>query len=95
MENCLYTLCSTQASFEMTHERVEAYTKLRTALTTAPFLFHPDFKKHFKLYLDACMDGLGAAWHQIQSVNDKPVEGPICFISRKLKDSEKRYGATQ
>ena len=41
------------------------------------------------------MDGLGAALHQVQIINDKPVEGPICFISRKLKDSEARYGATQ
>ena len=28
-------------------------------------------------------------------MDDKPVEGPICFISRKLKDSEMKYGATQ
>ena len=74
-------MCSTQASFEMTLERIEAYKKLRTALTTSPFLFHPDFKKPFNLYLDACMDGLGAELHQIQILNDKPVEGPICFIS--------------
>ena len=53
----------------MTHERVEAYNKLIKALTTAPFLLNPDFKKPFKLYIDACMDGLGAALHQIQIVN--------------------------
>ncbi|MBW0579141.1 hypothetical protein O181_118856 [Austropuccinia psidii MF-1] len=26
-------------------------------------------------------------------INDKPVEGPICFISRKIKPTEVRYGA--
>jgi hypothetical protein len=58
-------------------------------------LFHPDPEKPFKLYVDACMEGIGAALHQVQIVNDKPMEGPICFISRQLKDSEERYGASQ
>ncbi|PLW04972.1 hypothetical protein PCASD_26657 [Puccinia coronata f. sp. avenae] len=41
------------------------------------------------------MEGLGAALHQLQIIEDMPVEGPICFISRQLKKSEKRYGASQ
>ncbi|MBW0512119.1 hypothetical protein O181_051834 [Austropuccinia psidii MF-1] len=28
-------------------------------------------------------------------INYKPVEGPICFISRKIKPTEARYGASQ
>ncbi|MBW0553453.1 hypothetical protein O181_093168 [Austropuccinia psidii MF-1] len=28
-------------------------------------------------------------------INYKPVEGPICFISRKIKPTETRYGASQ
>ena len=55
----------------------------------------PNFNQKFLLYVDACMDGLGAALHQTQIFMDKPVEGPICFISRKLRYSEKRYGASQ
>ncbi|MBW0563775.1 hypothetical protein O181_103490, partial [Austropuccinia psidii MF-1] len=39
--------------------------------------------------------GLGAALHQVQIINDKPVEGPICFISRQIKPTEARYGASQ
>ncbi|MBW0515522.1 hypothetical protein O181_055237 [Austropuccinia psidii MF-1] len=49
----------------------------------------------FKLYIDASGDGLGAAIHKVQIVNDKPVEGPICFISRKVKPIEARYGESQ
>ncbi|MBW0523614.1 hypothetical protein O181_063329 [Austropuccinia psidii MF-1] len=48
-----------------------------------------------KLYIDASGDGLGAALHQVKIINDKPVEGPICFISRKIKPTEARYGASQ
>ncbi|MBW0557017.1 hypothetical protein O181_096732 [Austropuccinia psidii MF-1] len=55
----------------------------------------PDFKFPFKLYIDASGDGLGAALHQAQIINDNPVEGPICFISRQIKPTESRYGASQ
>ncbi|MBW0577607.1 hypothetical protein O181_117322 [Austropuccinia psidii MF-1] len=55
----------------------------------------PDFKFPFKLYIVASGDGLGAALHQVQITNDKPVEGPICFISRQIKPTEARYGASQ
>ncbi|MBW0558766.1 hypothetical protein O181_098481 [Austropuccinia psidii MF-1] len=55
----------------------------------------PEFKLPFKLYIDASGDGLGAALHQVQIINDKHVEGPICFISRKIKPAEARYGASQ
>ncbi|MBW0560673.1 hypothetical protein O181_100388 [Austropuccinia psidii MF-1] len=47
------------------------------------------------LYIDASWDGLGAALHQVQIINDKPLEGPICFISRQIKPTEARYGASQ
>ncbi|MBW0512100.1 hypothetical protein O181_051815 [Austropuccinia psidii MF-1] len=65
-------------------------SELRQALTTAP-----DFKLPFKLYIDASGDGLGAELHKVQIINDKPVEGPICFISRQIKPTEARYGASQ
>ncbi|MBW0539961.1 hypothetical protein O181_079676 [Austropuccinia psidii MF-1] len=48
-----------------------------------------------RLYIDASGDGLGAGLHQVQIINDKPVEGPICFISRQIKTTEARYGANQ
>ncbi|MBW0559752.1 hypothetical protein O181_099467 [Austropuccinia psidii MF-1] len=55
----------------------------------------PDFKLPFNLYIDASGDGLGAALHQIQILNVKPVEGPICSIFRQIKPTESRYGASQ
>ncbi|MBW0549255.1 hypothetical protein O181_088970 [Austropuccinia psidii MF-1] len=75
----------------MTEERVKAYEELKNS----PFLLIPDWKLPFKLYIDACGEGLGAALHQTQIINDKPVEGPICLISRQIKQKEARYGASQ
>ncbi|MBW0550389.1 hypothetical protein O181_090104 [Austropuccinia psidii MF-1] len=91
----LYKLCDQQTVYEMTEERVKAYEELKNSLTNAPFLLIPDWKLPFKLYIDACGEGLGAALHHIQIINDKPVEGPICFISRQIKPTEARYGASQ
>ncbi|MBW0594057.1 hypothetical protein O181_133772 [Austropuccinia psidii MF-1] len=91
----LYKLCDKDTVFEMTVDRVKAFESLRESLTTAPLLLIPDFKLPSKLYIDASGDGLGAALHQAQIINDKPVEGPICFISRQMKPAEARYGASQ
>ena len=77
----------------MTTERIAACKEIKRMLTTAPVLLQPDYEKPFKLYVDASFSGLGAALHQIQIHNEKPIEGVICFISRQLKDSETRYGA--
>ncbi|MBW0541184.1 hypothetical protein O181_080899 [Austropuccinia psidii MF-1] len=91
----LYKLCDKDTVFEMTVDRVKAFESLREALTTAPLLLMPDFKLPFKIYTDASADGLGAALHQVQILNDKPVEGPICFISRQIKPNEARYEGSQ
>ncbi|MBW0559381.1 hypothetical protein O181_099096 [Austropuccinia psidii MF-1] len=79
----------------MNEERVKAYEELKNSLTNAPFLLMPDWKLPFKLYIDACGEGLGAALQHTQIINDKPVEGKICFISRQIKPTAARYGASQ
>ncbi|MBW0558649.1 hypothetical protein O181_098364 [Austropuccinia psidii MF-1] len=91
----LYKLCDKDTVFEMTVDRVKAFESSSQTLTTAPLLLMPDFKLPFKLYIDASGDGLGAALNQVQIINDKPVEGPICFISRQIKPTEARYVESQ
>ncbi|MBW0571860.1 hypothetical protein O181_111575 [Austropuccinia psidii MF-1] len=69
---------------------------IKHELTNAPVLILPDFELQLKLYIDAaCSRGLGATLYQRQIVDGEPREGVICYISRKLKDSEARYGAIQ
>ncbi|MBW0499035.1 hypothetical protein O181_038750 [Austropuccinia psidii MF-1] len=70
-------LCDQQTVYEMTEERVKAYEELKNALTNAPYLLIPDWKLPFKLFIDACGEGLVAALHQTQIINDKPVKEPI------------------
>ncbi|MBW0556493.1 hypothetical protein O181_096208 [Austropuccinia psidii MF-1] len=79
----------------MTQKRIKAYEKIRKALTEAALLLMPDWNTPFKLYIDACGDGLGAALHQVEIIDDKPTEGPVCYISRQIKPKEARYGASQ
>ncbi|MBW0537893.1 hypothetical protein O181_077608 [Austropuccinia psidii MF-1] len=81
--------------FGMTVNRFKAFGALIQALNAAPLLIMPEFKLPFELYIDESGDELGAALHQVQSINDKPVEGPLCFISRQIKPTEARYGASQ
>ncbi|MBW0584649.1 hypothetical protein O181_124364 [Austropuccinia psidii MF-1] len=80
----------------MTKERRDAYERIKSEITNAPGLILPDFELILNLYIDAaCSQGLGAALHQRQIVDGEPREGVLCYISRQLKDSEARYGATQ
>ncbi|MBW0534541.1 hypothetical protein O181_074256 [Austropuccinia psidii MF-1] len=76
----LYRIWDQQTVFEMTQERIKAYEKIRKALTEAPLLLMPDWNIPFKLYIDACGDGLGEALNKVQIIADKPTEGPVCYI---------------
>ena len=58
----------------MTYARVKDYESLKAAITTAPVLAQPDYALPFILYIDACLDGLGAALHQEFLIDDKLVE---------------------
>ncbi|MBW0491523.1 hypothetical protein O181_031238 [Austropuccinia psidii MF-1] len=92
----LYKLCSKDVVFEITKERRDSYERIKYELTNAPFLIFPDFELPFKLYIDAaCSQGLGAALHHREIVDGEPREGVIFYISRQLKNSKARYGATQ
>ncbi|MBW0529887.1 hypothetical protein O181_069602 [Austropuccinia psidii MF-1] len=90
-----YRICDQEAVFEMTQERIESYEKITKALTEAPLLLMPDWNIPFKLYIDACGDGLGAALHQVQIIDEKPTEGPVFYISRQIKPTEAIYGSSQ
>ncbi|MBW0462559.1 hypothetical protein O181_002274 [Austropuccinia psidii MF-1] len=92
LANSLYRIYDQQTVFEMRQERIKAYEKIRKALTEAPLLLIQDWNI---LYIDACGDGLRAALHQVKIIDDKPTEGPACYISRKIKPTEARYGSSQ
>lgn len=84
-------LLSKDVAWEWTSDREKAFQDAKTALITATELVLPDFTQPFRLYIDACFEGLGAELTQMQEGQEKPV----IYISRKLKPTEERYGATQ
>ncbi|MBW0587478.1 hypothetical protein O181_127193 [Austropuccinia psidii MF-1] len=46
-----------------------------------------DWNIPFELYIDACVDGLGEALHQVQIMHDKPTEGPLsCSVFEAITD---------
>ncbi|MBW0557683.1 hypothetical protein O181_097398 [Austropuccinia psidii MF-1] len=95
LSKSLYRICDQQTVFELTQQGIKAYGKIREALKEAPLLLIPDCNIPLKLYIDACGDGLGAALHQVQIIDEKPTEIPGCYISRQIKPTEARYGESQ
>ncbi|MBW0563856.1 hypothetical protein O181_103571, partial [Austropuccinia psidii MF-1] len=95
LDKSLYRICDQQKVFEMTQKRIKAYEKIRKALTDATLLLIPDWIIRLKWYIDACGDGLGESLHQVQIIDDKPTEVPVCYISRHIKQTEARYSASQ
>ncbi|MBW0504469.1 hypothetical protein O181_044184 [Austropuccinia psidii MF-1] len=85
-----YRICDQQTVFEMTQEMIKAYEKISKALTEETLILIPDWNIPFKFYIDSCGDGLGASLHQVQTIDDKPTEGPVGYISRQIKPKEVR-----
>ncbi|MBW0546782.1 hypothetical protein O181_086497 [Austropuccinia psidii MF-1] len=65
LSKSIYRICDEQTVFEMKQQRVEAYEKMKEALTEAPLHLMPDWNIPFKLYIDEFGDGLGATLHQV------------------------------
>ena len=73
------------------HKQEEAFSTLKTMLTSAPILHIPDFSKPFLVQTDASDLGIGAALLQKQ----KGQAFPIVYTSRNLSASEKNYSVIE
>ncbi|GFX23636.1 transposon Ty3-I Gag-Pol polyprotein [Trichonephila clavipes] len=65
----------------------KALDAVKAAITKAPVLKFPDFKKPFELFTDASSIGVGAVLNQKQR--------PVVFASRTLSASERNYTLTE
>ena len=63
----LHRLTEASVAFKWTHECQIAFDALKTKLTSAPILRHPDFSKPFILDTVASQNAIGAALSQIQN----------------------------
>ena len=72
--------------FVWASEHQKAFGALKLALTTAPVLGHPDFKREFILETDASLRGLGAVLSQVDEHGKTHI---IAYASQTLRPSEK------
>ena len=86
---------SEKVGLELDEKGKAAFVKLKGCLTTttvenpeAGVLLMPNFAREFKLYTDACDEGLGAVLCQ---EDDEQKLRPVAFYSRKLKAYERKY----
>lgn len=78
--------------FSMNEKAIEAFNELKKALTTAPVLVHPNFKKPFFVQCDASHYGVGAVLFQ---KDEEDNDRPIAFFSQKLNSAQQNYTTTE
>ena len=83
----LHSLTQKAVEFSWDENCQHAFQMLKVALTQAPVLSYPFFKKEFTLLTDASAVGIGAVLEQ---------EGhPIAYASRSLTPSERQYSVIE
>ena len=78
--------------FKFTPAAIDSFNLLKSALSSAPVLINPDFKKHFYIQCDASNRGIGAVLFQKDSEDQ---EHPIYYFSQKLNAAQCNYTVTE
>lgn len=89
---CLHSLTQKGKSFVWDAKCQESFDTLKSHLTSAPILAHPDFTKDFILDTDASNEAIGAVLSQL---NDQGTEVVVGYASRALQKCERRYCVTR
>jgi transposase InsO family protein len=87
----LYKLLRKDVPWQWMDSCHKAWNAIKDIMTSAPVVSVPRDDLPFRLYLDASYDGLGASLCQTHDGR----EVALCYISRQLRSSEQKYGATQ
>ncbi|UYV67862.1 K02A2.6-like [Cordylochernes scorpioides] len=83
------TLSCTRYEWNETAQR--AYDKLKSYLSSAPILIHPDYREKFLIFTDASGIGCGGMLSQLK--NGTPL--PISFYSHKFRGAELNYSTIE
>lgn len=88
----LTEMLTKKKTFVWTDKAQEAFDQLKTRLTSAPLLIHPNYSKPFILQCDASTHGVGAVLAQ---KDDNGIEKPIAYMSHKLNKAQRNYTITE
>ena len=88
----LFPLTERSREFKWTSECSEAFSILKSRLTSAPILEFPDFKAVFVLDTDASESGIGAVLSQFDMEGGERV---VAYASRVLNKAERKYSVTR
>ncbi|GFV82819.1 retrovirus-related Pol polyprotein from transposon 17.6 [Trichonephila clavipes] len=83
----LYNLKRKLKKFGWSTETQKAFDVVKAAITKAPVLKLPDFKKHFELFTDESSIGVGAILNQEQR--------PVVFDAHTFSSAERSYTVTE
>lgn len=76
------------SKFKWNEAGKQAFQNIKTAITNAPVLCHPNYKKNFIIYCYASEHTLSVI---LMKNNDEGVQAPIAFMSIPLKSNELKY----
>ena len=85
----LYKLCGKEP-FRWRPEHMDAFEAYKKLLANYVTIVHRDQNKQLVLVTDASQDGMAGALHQL---NEKNELEPLGFVSRALKENEKRLAS--
>lgn len=85
-------ISTSESKFQWSQQAQLAFEKLKSALSSAPILSHPNFNERFYIQCDASLYGIGSVLYQI---GDKGEERPIAYMSQKLNAAQKNYTVTE
>ena len=88
----LTNLLKKSTKFVWTESCQKAFDSLKAILKSAPVLLAPDFKKSFKLAVDASDIGAGAVLIQ---EDDNGVDHPVCYFSKKFNKHQGNYSTIE
>ncbi|UYV74204.1 K02A2.6-like [Cordylochernes scorpioides] len=87
----LYELTKKGTRYEWNEAAQRAYDKLKTCLSSAPILIHPDYRKKFVIFTDASDIGCGGMLSQLKNGTPQP----ITFYSHKFRGAELNYSTIE
>ena len=88
----LTNLLHKRREFKWSDKCQVAFQKVKAILTHCPILAAPNFTKKFKLVVHASDIGAGAVLLQ---EDDKGIDHPLCYFSKKFTNTQKRYCTTE